>query len=284
MTDSMALIDLVACPRCQSAFAAGVDVWRCTRCGNTVKLQEGKPVFTELKEQVGTFERVERGPENGTPWRRANWRFLQAEANTLSADALILDVGAGHGDFAPIFSGKTYISLDVVPYPEVALVCDLTQLVPFRPNTFDLVVLMNVLEHVYEYWKLLRALALILKPGGRLLIAVPFMVKIHQSPSDFHRFTHHALERLAAEMGLNVLSLEGYFDPLSLLGEGFSNLNFRVFPKLGRPQRLIGRFLLMLIQGISWLNARVVGKGYLGTPNDTSPAATGYHLILTKPL
>lgn len=45
--------------------------------------------------------------------------------------------------------------------------------VPFQQNQFDLIVLLDVLEHVEDDCKTLAVLGSLLKPGGRLMISVP---------------------------------------------------------------------------------------------------------------
>jgi len=210
---------------------------------------------------------------------------LETRVQGLDKDALLLDVGAGHGDFVQIYAGRKFLSLDVIPYPEVDLACDLAECVPFREESFDLLILMNVLEHVYNFHGLLDSLFYLLKPGGSLVIAVPFMIKIHQAPFDFQRYTHYSLEQMARQHGFEIALLEGYYDPIFFLGEGMRNFRFWVLPKLQRPARWFGRGLIILIEGLIALLRPIVGKGYLKNPEAAkNPAAIGYHLVLKKPL
>ena len=279
------LLSILACPDCKHAFEKVDNAsLRCTNCGRKVPLLDGKPVFTPMPETAHVYQRLERGPDQGTPWRQANWRFLETQVQGMDKDALLLDVGAGHGDFAQIYAGRKSISLDLVPYPEVDLACDLAECVPFREGSFDMLILMNVLEHVYNFHGLLDALFYLLKPGGSLIIAVPFMIKIHQAPFDFQRYTHYSLEQMAHQHGFEIALLEGYYDPIFFLGEGTRNFRFWVLPKLSRPERWLGRGLLILIEGLITLLRPIVGKGYLKSPDTAkNPAAIGYHLVLKKP-
>jgi SAM-dependent methyltransferase len=228
-------------------------------------------------------EKIARGPEAGTPWRQANWRFLQEQVAALSPNAVILDVGAGRGDFAGVYQGRSCLALDVYPYPEVDLVCDLTQTNPFREETFDAILLMNVLEHVYNGRALLDALVRSLKPGGLIIVAIPFLVKMHQEPVDFVRYTHYALERLGSDYGLELTSLEGYYDPVSLLGEGTGNLKNAVLPALGGFGHYAGRLLLIGMDVLVAAMGKIVGPGRLQSPRSArSHAPTGYHVVYRK--
>lgn len=280
------LLSLLVCPDCKHVFEKVDNAsLRCTNCGRKVPLMDGKPVFTPMPETAHVYQRLERGPDQGTPWRQANWQFLETQVQGLDRDAILLDVGAGHGDFAQTYAGRKYFAVDVVPYPEVDLACDLAECIPFREGTFDMLILMNVLEHVYNFHGLLDSLFYLLKPGGSLVIAVPFMIKIHQAPFDFQRYTHYSLEQMAYQHGFEIALLEGYYDTIFFLGEGTRNFRFWVLPKLSRPARWLGRGILILIEGLITLLKPIIGKGYLKNPEAAkNPAAIGYHLVLKKPL
>jgi SAM-dependent methyltransferase len=278
------LLQTLACPQCHGdlMIANGPSLC-CTACGHRVELQNGILLFTLPPSGMAPSEKLERGPGIGTPWRQANWRFLQEQIDRLDPQALILDVGAGRGDFSEVFKNRPAVSLDVYPYPEVDVVCDLTQANPFRESSFDAIVLMNVMEHVYDTHSLLASIGRMLKPGGVLVVAIPFMVKIHQAPVDFVRYTHFALERLGRDHGLSVERLEGYYDPVFFLGEGIGNLRWSVLPTLSRGRRIFARALLQGIQAFARGLDTVLGRGQLRSPSSVkSLAPTGYHVVYRK--
>ena len=174
-------------------------------------------------------------------------------------------------------------ALDIYPYPEVDLVCDLTLRNPFRPASFDAVVLMNVLEHVYDTHALLARLSEILKPGGILVVAIPFLVKLHQTPVDFVRYTHYALERFAGEHSLTCEILEGFYDPLFLLSEGTGNIKNAYLPTLPRLKRIGARMLMGGIQFFAGGLHSLIGSGQARLPQEMrSQAPTGYHIVYRK--
>jgi SAM-dependent methyltransferase len=274
---------LLACPVCKSNLHQHGESLICVSCGRQIPLQSGKPIFTNAPAIIQPFEKIERGPDKGTPWRKANWRFLESVVSDLPENAFILDVGAGHGDFAQIFTGRNYTSLDVVPYAEVDLVCDLTQQIPFPPGLFDVVILMNVLEHVYAFDKLMSAISYLLKLGGRLIMAVPFMIKIHQPPFDFYRYTHFALPQIGADAGLKLDMLEGYYDTVFFIGEGFRNLQFWGLPVLTRPRRILVRGILLGFKLLLNALSLIVPRGFTASPEKVNnPAVIGYHLVFSK--
>ena len=66
-------------------------------------------------------------------------------------------------------------------------------------DKFDLVLCTNVLEHVYETKKAIKNLKSLMKDGGQLLVSVPFIYPLHDEPTDFWRFTEHALKKIFSE-------------------------------------------------------------------------------------
>ena len=279
------LLTFLRCDRCGHELVEQDGALRCEHCGRLVPLQDGVPVFTPAPGSLQPSEKLRRGPEIGTPWRQANWRFLAEQTAALEPGAIILDVGAGRGDFAGLFQGRNYLALDVYPYPEVDLACDLTQCNPFREDSFDAILLMNVLEHVYDTHALLSSLAAMLKPGGALICAIPFLVKMHQEPVDFVRYTHYALERLGPQHGLNLELLEGFYDPISLLGEGTGNMKWAVLPGVRGLRHYAARLLLVGMEVMTSALGRLIGPGRLRPPQAArSHAPTGYHVVYLKPL
>lgn len=65
-------------------------------------------------------------------------------------------------------------------------------------NEFDVILCLNVLEHIYDYQKAVDNLYRALKKGGTLIIAVPFAYPLHDEPGDYWRFTEHALKKMCA--------------------------------------------------------------------------------------
>ena len=86
--------------------------------------------------------------------------------------------------------------------------CDLTEPLPFGDRSFETVILSDVLEHVPDPDRLWNEMARILAPGGHVLLNVPFLYWIHETPHDFCRYTRFALRRQAEAAGLTVRVLE----------------------------------------------------------------------------
>ena len=133
------LLECLECLNCGGdlLFSDELEQYTCKSCPQVIKSENRVPLFTQPPIGMVPSERTERGVDIGTPWRKANWRFLEDQVVKLDSQAIILDVGAGRGDFSAAFVGRPYLALDVYPYPEVDIVCDLTQVNPFRRDTIE---------------------------------------------------------------------------------------------------------------------------------------------------
>jgi SAM-dependent methyltransferase len=74
-----------------------------------------------------------------------------------------------------------------------------------------------VLEHVDNAEYAVSEIARVLKPGGRLLITVPFLYPEHEAPYDFWRTTHHGLRSVLERHGLVVRDVAAQGGPFLLL-------------------------------------------------------------------
>jgi SAM-dependent methyltransferase len=275
------LLKRLACPHCGKALITDSEEWlACRSCGRKVPIEKGKPIFTPAPPGMQAAPKLIRGPGEGSPWRCANWRFLEKCVNSLPREAVILDFGAGHGDFSEILNRRTFIALDVYPYNEVDIVCNLEEQVPFRKKTFDVIVLMNVLEHIRQPEKLMQTLRSLLKPSGLLIVTIPFLLKLHQQPYDFYRYSHHQIKEMGQRAGFDLAKIEGYYDPILLYQESTHNIKTHVLPGLSSIRRKVGRVLLSVISGLLAVLQNVIGGGYVRDPvNEKSPYPIGYHVV-----
>lgn len=70
---------------------------------------------------------------------------------------------------------------------------------------FDVVVCDQVLEHVVDPITAVRTLRRMLRPGGRLVVGTPFLVRLHDYPGDYWRFTPDGMWILLESQGLRPL-------------------------------------------------------------------------------
>jgi len=140
-------------------------------------------------------------------------------ALSLPTSVVVLDAGAGESRFRGQFSRQRYVALDnrqgdtAWDYSRLDIIGDLLNL-PLGEGSCDALLNVVVLEHTPDPKRVLQELYRVLRPGGRMLIAVPLIWEIHQAPHDYFRFTRYGLERLLSATGFKIASLVpvgGYF-------------------------------------------------------------------------
>lgn len=146
-----------------------------------------------------------------TFWGKANHDFF-ADAFSKIKSGVVADVGAGPSYFDDILSRFDTIPVDLYPYKGVKVVADFNERLPFKDETLDAILLSNVLEHIAEPAILISECHRVLKDGGVLIGAVPFMHPLHQTPYDFYRYTSYALTHLFRRFDeVNIETVADYY-------------------------------------------------------------------------
>jgi SAM-dependent methyltransferase len=105
----------------------------------------------------------------------------------------ILDVGCGDRPYAELFPRA--VGFDVPGNPHADLHGSL-EAIPVDDASFDLVLCLQVLEHVPDPAAAVRELHRVVRPGGRVLLSTHGVYPFHPNPDDLWRWTHQGLERL----------------------------------------------------------------------------------------
>lgn len=109
---------------------------------------------------------------------------------------LILNIGAGYRNCTErYFSLSNVINTEVFNYPTTDIVCDGDNL-PFKDNSFDVVLSLAVLEHVKNPWIHANEMIRVLKPGGIIYADVPFLQPYHGYPYHYYNMTTSGLKNL----------------------------------------------------------------------------------------
>ncbi len=111
-------------------------------------------------------------------------------------DTLALNIGSGNTKI----SANVY-NVDIFSYDNVDVVCNIEDL-PFKNNSIDLILNLAVLEHVPNPKKVIDEIQRVLKPGGVVYTAFPFIQGFHASPYDFTRVTQEGIKILHQEFEL----------------------------------------------------------------------------------
>ncbi len=216
-----ALDTVAACPRCRSELDWTGPEARCPACGAEYGAAAGVPVLLPPDSAAPSLDpRWDPGarglvPRSLAPGVLRHRRYLRPPltyktgrslaqvdgfVKSYAENALVLNVGAGETSY-----GANVLNLEIEPGP-LADVVGVAERLPFRDACADGLILMAVLEHVADEQATLAEAARVLRPGGRLLVDVPFLQGYHASPADYRRYTEQGLR---AELERHGFEVEG---------------------------------------------------------------------------
>lgn len=192
------------------------------------------------------------------------WSWGSKIADQLILDALVsvsalfvgsvLDVGCGMKPYQQHLGARAakWMGIDfqaTASGPSRADVFGSAIELPFKTDSFDVVLSTQVLEHVPEPGTLIREAHRVLRPGGHMVLTAPQTNPLHEEPHDYFRFTCYGLRHLAELCGLEVLETRP-------LGGAIATVGQMVIWHMSWLRRIpaIGRFLAACCTStISWL-------------------------------
>lgn len=143
------------------------------------------------------------------------WLCRSALANCLfnlgpMLEGKILDFGAGTQPYRQYMTKcKEYVSLEYDTEDnrrrKVADIFYDGNSIPLPSNDFDGILSTQTLEHVPNPGAIVAEWNRVLKPGGLLLITVPFMWPEHEMPYDFQRYASGGLVKLLQNGGFDIV-------------------------------------------------------------------------------
>jgi len=127
----------------------------------------------------------------------------------------LLDIGSS-GEIFSHFHNATIHTLDIDACKNPTYVCDIccSDSIKSIRSKYDVIFMMEVLEHVSNPFKAVSNLRLITKPGGLLVLSSPLNFRIHGPLPDYWRFTEYGLRELL---------------------KNWTILNLRIYETSGRP-------------------------------------------------
>src|SRR5205807_2035915 len=122
---------------------------------------------------------------------RFYWHLIDGNATVdrVKLHGRILDVGANQGENVEYLIGRGHDAIGLEPNPracEVALsrglpvVCGTLDSADFEPNSFDAVVLSQVVEHLPNPVRAMDTVYELLRPGGRIVVFTPNIYSVWQ--------------------------------------------------------------------------------------------------------
>lgn len=161
-------------------------------------------------------------------------RFIRKYSDRI--EGRVLEFGDNHyQDFFQSSQILSYEVFDVKAGSGVTLVGDIQDCPNIATASFDAVICTQVLEHVFQPVKGLDEIYRILKPGGILLLSLPFYGAAHLIPNDYWRFTPFTFKKLLDKYPFRELNIdfEGNLciSIMYLLGLGISDTHQTMLDK-----------------------------------------------------
>lgn len=195
----------------------------------------------------------------------------------------LYDLGCGeqpHKDFflqhADSYVGVDWWEGDGARRPEI--IADLNQRLDIPSEAADSVVSLSVLEHLCEPQAMLNEAFRILKPGGAMILQVPWQWWIHEAPHDYFRYTPYALRYMFGKAGFERVQVEaqcGFFTTWIVKFNYFTN-------RAITGPKPIRRFLKMFLVPF-WYAGQVLAPYLDRLDKNWELETQGYFVLAFKP-
>jgi SAM-dependent methyltransferase len=174
----------------------------------------------------------------------------------------VLDVGCGSKPYESLLNCREYVGMEIdAPENREKKVADLFykgEAFPVEDSSFDWVVSTQVFEHVFNPDAFLSEIDRVLKPGGGLLMTVPFVWDEHEQPFDFARYSSFGLKSLLERHSFAILEQRKTLTDIRVL---FQLLNAYIYKVTVTRSPCINLLICVLLmspfnvlgQALSWL-------------------------------
>ena len=205
------LRDILQCPECQNEIKIHPHEIVCQTCLKQFPIKNNVPLFSiEEIEKKGLITTPEKqilyNLKEKFPvltllpklLKTPSLKYLTRGKDRLESyvkniannpEAIILDIGAGRKKYPET------ITLDLYHYPDIDL-CANAEKLPLKDNSVDMVLNTSAMEHMVNIDKILTEMDRVLKSGGFIFVATPFVFPYHPQPFDLTRWSADGLKHL----------------------------------------------------------------------------------------
>lgn len=141
------------------------------------------------------------------------YRKLENELiSAIKYEGKILDFGGGElAHYIDIIHDQQtyyeYESVNISREIKPTYLIKKSQKLPLSSDMFDMVISFNTLEHIYNDIETLSEMIRVLKRKGRIVLAVPFLYRVHGSPEDYNRHTMIWWARTLDSLGIKDVTI-----------------------------------------------------------------------------
>lgn len=178
-----------------------------------------------------------------------------------------IDIGGGQGDdYISFIKRESNTEFQTFDQKSGNMVDFESDKLPFEDYNFDTVLLLNVMEHIFNYQHLSNEVFRVTKSGGTMIGFTPFLMRYHGDPNDYFRYTGTALKNILEKSGWSKIKIE----PIGM-GPFMAALHqfLRSFPKILRVP------LFLLFYGLDKIFVKL-------RPHATSQYVLGYYFKTLK--
>lgn len=183
------IIDILRCPICESNEVLNLsNILQCGEC--EVKFSTSKSNYNFLPKSL-----IDYGNVKPTENISAN-DYDPVALNIIEQfkNGIILDNGCG---LRNVYY-ENVVNFEIVDYPTTDIL-GIGEKLPFKTDIFDAVFSLAVLEHVRNPFECAQEIVRVLKPGGILYVAVPFLQPFHGYPDHYYNMTSSGLKNLFSD-------------------------------------------------------------------------------------
>lgn len=101
--------------------------------------------------------------------------------------------------------------IDINPEKKPDYVLDINNMHIFEDNSIDVIICLEVFEHLKNPFKARDEIKRVLKKGGLLIGSSPFIFPLHDEPEDYFRFTKYGIINLFKAMKCLELKEKNYY-------------------------------------------------------------------------
>ena len=216
-----------------------------------------------------------------------NWLMYKIGERDLMTRAHLIrgtlyDLGCGEAPYRNwiLSQAQEYIGVDWSDSAHditADVVSNLNEPLPIQDESADTVLSLSVLEHLSKPTVMLSEAHRIMKPGGHLLLQVPWQWGVHEAPYDFYRYTPYSLRLLLENSGfinIDITAQAGFFTMLAMKLNYFSSRFIR------GPKFL--KTLMYLVFIPFWYFTQLVAPLLDTIDRHWDREATGYFIVATK--
>jgi SAM-dependent methyltransferase len=174
---------------------------------------------------------------------------------------VMLDFGCGSKPYARLFRVDSHLGVDIVQSghdhskSRVDVYYD-GKTIPFADEHFDSVFASEVFEHVPNLDPILGELNRVLKPGGLMLVTMPWCWEEHEAPYDFRRYTEWGLKMTLEQRGFEVLMHEKTSTHIETVAQLVGSYLYKHFMR----RRLVSRLLQFFVTAPLFFSAQIMSN------------------------